>query len=107
MLTLLYIDTFAEDASRFSASQLTIFPDAGETVSSGFQEVCSGAVGAQATCVINQGYSIETTVSFTETFAAVRTPAFTITSTSGSARAAASLAVMAFAVAGMVYTAVF
>ena len=109
MLILLYVDTFAEDASRFSASQVNILTLPGETVTVSFdmQEVCTGAVGAQATCVVKEKNSLGTVVSFTETFSAVRTPIFTVTSTSGSARQArsASSAVMALAVA-VVYIAI-
>ena len=109
MLTLLYADTFAEDASRFSASQATVVTVAQETASSGVQDVCSGSAGAHATCVIIEEYSLGVASSFTQTFSAVRTPAFTITSKSGSGRVAApfALVAMALTIAGVLYTAVF
>ncbi len=74
----------------------------GETVTFDMQEVCTGSVGAQATCVVKEKNSLGTVVSFTETFSAVRTPIFTITSTSGSTRPARTAASVVVALAFVV-----
>ena len=79
-------------------------PESGGVVSVGLQRECTGATGAQATCVNvivqSDGGGI---VSSIETFSAVRLPAATITS--GGARSADSSAfsMMAFAF-GAVFT---
>ncbi|KJA13246.1 hypothetical protein HYPSUDRAFT_49967 [Hypholoma sublateritium FD-334 SS-4] len=92
--------TFAEDASRYSASRGAVLTLPGETVSFGAQIACTGAAAARATCVVDDVNSLGTAVSFTETVAAVRTPDFTITaSNSGALTAGPRTAVVVVALA--------
>ena len=74
-------------------------PGSGGVVSVGDQMVCTGATGELATCVFAAVQSNgDVVVSNTETFSAVRTPYFTITSAGARAAGAATLGVVTFAV---------
>ena len=74
-------------------------PGSGGVVSVGDQMVCTGATGEPATCVFAAVQSNgAVVVSNTETFSAVRTPYFTITSGGARAAGAVALGVVTFAV---------
>ena len=101
------LETFAEDASRLDQSVMTTSPFSvpglgmGMVDSVSIQLVCTGAVGAAATCIDAEAESLTgggMAYTFTETFPAVRTPLFTIISSGARAVGPPALGVMALVV---------